>query len=178
MSPSSPAYIPPIEQHFTFERINERYKKDGMALRKAVGENKADVSLTLSRNATRLAQLLHVAEGSKQAEGSHNNGTVIMMDWTKLDTTLSQGNVLRDQVSFLLSEYGIHALTETTRARSSNESGATEQVEVVLLLESPGGSAADYALAAQHILRLRREGIKVTICVDKVAASGKKRRSY
>lgn len=48
-----------------------------------------------------------------------------------------------------------------------------DELEIIILLESPGGSAADYGLGASHIKRLRTEpGIKVTICVDKVAASG------
>jgi serine protease SohB len=49
----------------------------------------------------------------------------------------------------------------------------TVKMEVIILLESPGGSASDYGLAAQQIARLRDEpGIDVTICIDKVAASG------
>merc|ERR1740117_1303303 len=32
----NPAYIPPINQHYTFERLNEYYVKDGMALKKAI----------------------------------------------------------------------------------------------------------------------------------------------
>jgi hypothetical protein len=32
----NPASIPPIAQHYTFERVNERYVKDGMALHKAI----------------------------------------------------------------------------------------------------------------------------------------------
>jgi ClpP class serine protease len=41
------------------------------------------------------------------------------------------------------------------------------------MLESPGGAAADYGLAAQMMLRLSHEpGLVVTVCVDRVAASG------
>jgi cobalamin biosynthesis protein CobT len=32
----NPSYVPPIEQHWMFERINERYVKDGMALSKSI----------------------------------------------------------------------------------------------------------------------------------------------
>lgn len=44
--------------------------------------------------------------------------------------------------------------------------------EVVLKLESPGGVVHGYGLAASQLLRLRSANIKLTICVDKVAASG------
>ena len=44
--------------------------------------------------------------------------------------------------------------------------------EVVLRLESPGGTVTGYGLAAAEILRLRERKIKVTASVDQVAASG------
>lgn len=44
--------------------------------------------------------------------------------------------------------------------------------EVILKLESPGGMVHSYGLAAAQLLRLRDRGIQLTICVDKVAASG------
>lgn len=44
--------------------------------------------------------------------------------------------------------------------------------EVVLLLESPGGVVHGYGLAASQLARIRDAGLSLTICVDKVAASG------
>lgn len=44
--------------------------------------------------------------------------------------------------------------------------------QVLLCLESPGGLVHAYGLAAAQIQRLKQESIKVTIAVDKVAASG------
>ncbi|WP_269913452.1 protease SohB [Acinetobacter sp. HY1485] len=46
------------------------------------------------------------------------------------------------------------------------------QDRVVIRLESPGGMVHGYGLAAAQIIRLRDAGFHVTICVDKVAASG------
>lgn len=43
---------------------------------------------------------------------------------------------------------------------------------VVLRLESPGGVVHGYGLAAAQLVRLRDAGFHLTICVDKVAASG------
>ncbi len=43
---------------------------------------------------------------------------------------------------------------------------------VVLRLESPGGVVHGYGLAAAQLVRLREAGFHLTICVDKVAASG------
>ncbi len=49
---------------------------------------------------------------------------------------------------------------------------AGEQDEVVLRLDSPGGAAHSYGLAASQLARLRDHGIKLVVCVDKGAASG------
>ena len=44
--------------------------------------------------------------------------------------------------------------------------------EVILKLESPGGMVHAYGLASSQLLRIKNAGIPLTICVDKVAASG------
>jgi len=65
----------------------------------------------------------------------------------------------------VLSQYR-HAAMKTKDSNSAD-------LEIIVILESPGGSAVDFGLAAQQLLRLRDEpGIQLTICVDRVAASG------
>lgn len=49
---------------------------------------------------------------------------------------------------------------------------ATPRDEVVLRLESGGGLVHSYGLAASQLARIREAGIALTICIDKVAASG------
>lgn len=44
--------------------------------------------------------------------------------------------------------------------------------DVILKLESPGGMVHGYGLAASQLLRLKDAGIPLTVCIDKVAASG------
>lgn len=44
--------------------------------------------------------------------------------------------------------------------------------EVVVKLESPGGQVHAYGLAASQLVRIKDAGLKLTVCVDKVAASG------
>ncbi|MCT8345767.1 protease SohB [Photorhabdus temperata] len=44
--------------------------------------------------------------------------------------------------------------------------------EVLLRLESPGGMVHGYGLAASQLARLRQKGVRLTVVVDKVAASG------
>mgnify|MGYP000541218932 CR=1 FL=1 len=47
-----------------------------------------------------------------------------------------------------------------------------ERDEVVVCLESPGGMVHGYGLASSQLARIRQHNIPLTICVDKVAASG------
>lgn len=49
---------------------------------------------------------------------------------------------------------------------------AKPEDEVVVNVESPGGVVHGYGLAASQLNRLREHNIPLTVCVDKVAASG------
>lgn len=49
---------------------------------------------------------------------------------------------------------------------------ASEKDEVVLRLESGGGMVHSYGLASSQLDRIKKKGIPLTVCVDKVAASG------
>ena len=175
----NPAFIPPISQHYTFERINERYLKDGMALHKAIHAKHDDFKWPTADTAITRSMIT----GHRLPEIPASNETVIVVDMTSLDTSLSTMDQIRDQVSFLLSSYRVAAMTTIPSAsvdgnatRADDDvvtSTPTVPLEIIILLESPGGSAADYGLAAQQLLRLRQNpGIILTICVDKVAASG------
>ena len=176
----NPAFVPPIQQHYTFERFNERYIKDAMALQKAINSRHSDLKWPSESS-------FKSASGASQEKVKlpvqESDETVIVMDLTKVDTSVSIMDTLRDQVSFLLSQYrcaAMHvAVSGDDNKLPKDESADHEkllgpaEMEVVVILESPGGSAADFGLAAQQLLRLRNEpSVKLTICVDKVAASG------
>jgi len=49
---------------------------------------------------------------------------------------------------------------------------ATPRDEVVLRLESGGGMVHSYGLASSQLARIRQAGVPLTVCIDKVAASG------
>lgn len=44
--------------------------------------------------------------------------------------------------------------------------------DVIMRLENPGGVVHEHGLAASQLIRIREKNIPLTICVDKVAASG------
>jgi serine protease SohB len=70
------------------------------------------------------------------------------------------GDLLASQVTSLREE--ISAIAAVVRPAD----------EVVIRLESPGGAVPHYGLAAAQLARLRDKKITLTVCVDRIAASG------
>jgi ClpP class serine protease len=220
---SNHAFIPPVEQHYTFEKINDRYMKDGYAWKKVTASS-GDLSTSSSSTAAgTLPRLSKVSlfnrtvssssQSLKSTRTNNNNPSVVVIDM-KIDSNVNTMPVIRDQISFLIHQHRLNVIemkrkntdddsSISTKDKKDNEDNeqsvelvvnnandtsqhnqtdatvqtdpleTTPQLEVIILLESPGGSATDYGLASYQIRRLRKEpGIKVTICVDKVAASG------
>lgn len=77
---------------------------------------------------------------------------VYVLDF-KGDISASQTTALREEIS---------AILNVTKPDD----------EVLLRLESPGGVVHGYGLAASQLARLKQKGIKLTVAIDKVAASG------
>lgn len=69
------------------------------------------------------------------------------------DIKASQVEQLRDEVTSILSI-------------------AKPEDEVMVRLDSPGGAVNGYGLAASQLQRIRDRNIPLTVCIDKVAASG------
>lgn len=91
---------------------------------------------------------------SKEARArKKNNQKIYVLDF-KGDTAASAVEQLREEITLIL------ATAKSGRDR------------VVVRLESPGGMVHGYGLAAAQLVRLRDAGFNLTICVDKVAASG------
>ena len=91
-----------------------------------------------------------VEEGSNDADAKHKKFFVLNFE----------GNIAADAVSSLREE--ITAVLSL----------ATPRDEVIVRLESPGGMVHAYGLASSQLLRIKNQKIPLTICVDKVAASG------
>ena len=116
-----------------------------------VNEQRKKVS---QMTASKLELLQLSQQLSKEARvRKKNNQKVYVLDF-KGDTAASAVEHLREEITLIL------ATANAGRDR------------VVLRLESPGGMVHGYGLAAAQLVRLREAGFHLTICVDKVAASG------
>ena len=116
-----------------------------------VNEQRKKIAQT---TASRL-ELLQVAQQlAKEAKiRRKNNQKIFVLDF-KGDIQASAVENLREEITLIL------ATAKAGRDR------------VVVRLESPGGMVHGYGLAAAQLVRLRDAGFHLTICVDKVAASG------
>ena len=92
------------------------------------------------------------AKAAKQTKKSETSARVFVLDFDG-DIRASAVENLRHEITALLTM-------------------ATPQDEVVLRLESGGGMVHGYGLAASQLVRIRDAGVPLTVCVDKVAASG------
>ena len=92
-------------------------------------------------------------EKKKQAkEDTGEKPKIFVLDFNG-DISAKQVDQLRDEVTTILTV-------------------ATPEDEVVIRIESPGGTVHGYGLAAAQLKRIKSAGIKLTTAVDKVAASG------
>ena len=64
------------------------------------------------------------------------------------------------------------AVSQLRRELSAVLQVAEAQDEVLVRLESPGGMVHSYGLAASQLRRIRSQGLRLTVAVDQVAASG------
>lgn len=174
-------YSPEPSQHFMFERLNDRYQKDNLAMKKAleyIPENRSKHSWKnlMNKRRNEMKKQLAIEKKEKNKDVKQNDKavknqiysrTVIVLNVetfeNDMDVTVEN---LRDSVSCILRQY-----------YNNNRLDLGTELEVVFCIESPGGVVQDFGLAADQLTRLKDAGLErgdliVTVCVDKIAASG------
>ena len=182
-------------QHFAWERLNDQFVRDSAALHTAMqapppGCTPAQWRRHQRRVAREQQRLRRRRDRQRQrglppgpekpdvdafAIASPGYGadeaftrTVVVVDLGGSDSKDGPDNTyLADVVSFLVQQHRRHAFG--TNATTLGPA----PLEVVWLVQSPGGSVASFGLAAAQVRRLSLEpGVRTTVCVDKYAASG------
>ena len=150
-------------QHFVWERLNDRYLRDSTVLQNVLQLPPTGV---IEWKWRRFLRRQHRVEG-KAAEKKITLAaptfarTVIVLN---IDAELNIPQ-LEQAVTFILSQHREQAF--------GSIGGMAKELEVVLLVNSPGGAVSDYGLAGAQIRRLADEaGVTTTVCVDHIAASG------
>ncbi|MGM0634233.1 MAG: protease SohB [Pseudomonadota bacterium] len=129
--------------------LNREYERMRDTLRQQVYDRFAFRQLKKDEKRKRKAER---QEKKKQASHQKRDRSVFVINF-KGDLAATQLESLRQEVSTILSL-------------------ATDEDEVILRLESPGGMVHGYGLAASQLQRIRQRGVPLTICVDRMAASG------
>lgn len=128
---------------FEIEILNEKHQDQKSALQ--------EVLLTQAELKIEKKKLKATAKSEEKSENQKPN--IYVVDFLKGDINASSVDHFREEISAIISV-------------------ANKGQEVIVCVESPGGVVHGYGLAAAQILRLRDHGLNVTVCVDKVAASG------
>lgn len=106
----------------------------------------------LRQNTLEPKQLKELSKARKKEKPDANKPHVYVLDF--------EGDILATSVVTLRDE-----VTAIVAAAKPGD-------EVVVRLESPGGAVPHYGLAAAQLTRLKDKKLKLTVCIDRVAASG------
>ncbi|KGE03534.1 protease SohB [Pseudohaliea rubra] len=137
--------------HLEVHKLHERYRQQAATLAEALDPIAAKASAKARRKAEKAAAKAR-KKASRDGEGGRERPVSFVLDFDG-DLRATAAGQLREEVSAVLA------------ARRDGD-------DVILRLESPGGIVHGYGLAASQLQRLRDAGMPLTVCVDKVAASG------
>lgn len=130
------------EDHLEVKDLNRKYEHMGLVLKSAMLPRKA------------------FKQALKQIKGAHKQKQKAGETRPRMFVVNFHGDIRASDVASLREE--ISAILAV----------AGDGDEVMVLLESGGGTVHGYGLAASQLQRIRERGIRLTVAVDKVAASG------
>jgi serine protease SohB len=132
------------------EPLHKKYKDMAFFFKSFTGSKDEVKAEKKKRKAEKKAE----KKGGKEKLGTNSDlqKKVFVLNFEG-DIQASQADQLREEITAVLQS-------------------ATPSDEVVVKVESPGGVVHGYGLAASQLMRIRERKIPLTICVDKVAASG------
>ena len=132
------------EEHLEVKKLNERYEQMSVILKSATLPKKA------FKKALKELKTQHKQDQKMSDDAERKRVYVLKF----------HGDIRASEVSSL--REGITAILTVAKPLD----------EVVVLLESAGGVVHGYGLAASQLQRIRQKGVKLTVAVDKIAASG------
>lgn len=150
------------EGRIEITKLNEQFDDMKEALSFSLLDDEAQKLAAKEKKAEEKAERKANKAAAKKAKKQRGDGETVVPEPKKDrvyvidfdgDIRASQVDNMRREISAILTTAG-------------------ENDEVVLRLESGGGMVASYGLAASQLDRIKDKKVPLTICVDKVAASG------
>ena len=142
------------EGHVEVKSLNDKYKEMYEALEEMVMDEAILRQRIKEERKQEKAEAKARRKAAKKGELKEEDKKRIYIIDFDGDISASATDQLREEVSAILSII------------------RPDKDEVVVNLESPGGMVHAYGFAASQLERLRRKEVQLSICVDKVAASG------
>jgi len=131
------------EGHIEIRNLNQKFEEMGLLMKSQV-LGKKELKQAIKK--------LKSDHKENKSDNKNDKKNIFVLNF-KGDIKASEVESLREEITSIL-----------TIAKISDE--------VVLVLESAGGTVHGYGLAASQLKRIRDRGISLTVAVDKVAASG------
>ena len=132
------------EEHLDIKNLNQKYETMSLILNSQILQKKEFKKIMKERKQEH--------KKKEKIHGDAKRKRIFVLDF-RGDIRASDVSSLREEITALLTI-------------------ADEQDEVVVKIESAGGTVHGYGLAASQLRRIRDKGIFLTVAVDKVAASG------
>jgi len=129
--------------HIEIKNLNQKFEEMGLLMKSHV-LSKKELKQSIKQ--------LKSKHKENKSDNENDKKNIFVLNF-KGDIRASEVESLREEITSIL-----------TIAKTSDE--------VVLVLESAGGTVHGYGLAASQLKRFRDRGISLTVAVDKVAASG------
>ncbi|ASJ75460.1 protease SohB [Granulosicoccus antarcticus] len=150
------------EGHIEIKKYNENLEDMQEALSFSLMEPEERKQAEKDKKAADKAEKKAARKAAKMARKQRGSGETKLVETTRkrLYVMDFDGDIRASEVEKLRRE--ITAVLTT----------ATPEDEVLVRLESGGGMVTSYGLAASQLDRIRDKKVPLTICVDKVAASG------
>jgi serine protease SohB len=130
------------EPELVIERLNDRYERMALAIKRA----------TLGQDAWKKLRKAARVRDKARRKGETAASRVFVLDF-RGDIRASATTSLREEITAVLA-------------------AAEKGDRVLLRLENAGGTVHEHGLAASQLARLHAAGLHLTVAVDKVAASG------
>ncbi len=135
------------------KNLNEKYEDISQTVQAAIlSEDDYEAAVKAEKKAAKAKLKVEKANKKKHPEEVARKPRLFVVDFSG-DIKASDAEMLAEKITAILTQ-------------------AQTQDEVVLRLESAGGMVHAYGFAASQLQRIRDKDIPLTVCVDKVAASG------
>jgi len=142
------------EGELKIRKLNEKYRKLSESIQaRLMSDHERKAFEKARKKAQKAEKKANKAKKKGDDENAPARGRIYVLDFDG-DIKASDTDPLRRAITAVLSV------------------ADPEKDEVVIRLESGGGLVHSYGLAAAQLDRIRTKGVRLTACVDKVAASG------